>query len=241
MTYSSKDNVKIKQIKKLTQKKYRDLDNLFLVEGEHLVTEAYNSGYLNNLIILEDYDFPISKNNIVVTDKIMNYISQLDSHQNVIGICTKIKQTSYTNKILIVDGVQDPGNLGTIIRSAVAFNFKTIILSPDTVDLYNSKVIRASQGMIFHCNIVIKDICDEIQYLEKLGYFVCATKVDNGNNLEQLKSKDKLAVIVGNEGNGVSDKVLDKCRNYVHINMNKECESLNVGVATSIIMYELSK
>lgn len=241
MIYSSIDNSKIKDIKRLNKKKYRDLSNLFLVEGDHLVKEAYNTGNLKNLVILENYEFPIEKDNIVVTDRVMNYITELENHQNVIGICTKMSNIKYSNRVLIIDGVQDPGNLGTIIRSAVAFNFETIILSPNTVDMYNSKVIRASQGMIFHCNIIVKDICDEIDNLKELGYIVSATKVDSGNDIDTLKTKDKIAIVVGNEGNGVSDLVLDKCNSYIHIPMNKSCESLNVGVATSIIMYELSR
>lgn len=241
MIYSSTDNNKIKDIKKLNQKKYRDLNNLFLVEGEHLVEEAYKSNNLNNVIILEDYNFNIEKDNIVVTDKVMNYITELDNHQKVIGICSKLKEKEYGNRILIVDGIQDPGNLGTIIRSAVAFSFDTIILSNNTVDLYNSKVIRASQGMLFHINIVIKDILDEINKLKELGYYVSATKVDSGNDIDILKEKEKIAIIIGNEGNGVSKEVLDNVSSYIHIPMNSECESLNVGVATSIIMYELNK
>lgn len=241
MLYSSIDNKKIKEIKKLNNKKYRDQSDLFLVEGEHLVLEAYNKGYLENIILTEDCQIAIEKDNIYVTDKVMNYLSLLDNHQSVMGICHKVNKKELGNRILILDAIQDPGNLGTIIRSAVAFNFGTIILSQDTVDAYNSKTIRASQGMIFSSNILVTDIVSEIRKLKKDGYQIIGTKVDNGKDIKEVSKNDKLALVMGNEGNGVSEDVLALCDEYAHIKMNRDCESLNVGVATSIMLYELNK
>lgn len=241
MLYSSIDNKKIKDIKKLTQKKYRDSQGLFLVEGEHLVIEAYKSGYLKNIILVEDTEFSLEKNNIYVTDRVMNYLTELDSHQKVMGICYKIKEQEMGNRILALDGVQDPGNLGTIIRSAVAFDCDTLILSENTVDVYNSKVIRASQGLVFNLNIVIKDIKDAVNNLKNQGYDIIGTKVDDGIDIRDIKVPEKFVLIMGNEGQGVSADVLDLCTSYAHIKMNDNCESLNVGVATSIMLYELSK
>lgn len=241
MLYSSIDNKMIKDIKKLTQKKYRDSQGLFLVEGEHLVLEAYKSGYLKNIILLENTEFSLEKDNIYVTDRVMNYLTELDSHQKVMGICYKIKEQEMGNRILALDGVQDPGNLGTIIRSAVAFNCDTLILSKNTVDIYNSKVIRASQGLIFNLNIIIKDIKDLVNNLKDQDYDIIGTKVDDGIDIRNIKVPEKFALIMGNEGQGVSDEVLDLCTSYAHIKMNNDCESLNVGVATSIMLYELSR
>lgn len=241
MLYSSIDNKKIKDIKKLTQKKYRDDQNLFLVEGEHLVMEAYKSGYLKNIILVEDSEFTLEKDNIYVTDRVMNYLTELDSHQKVMGICYKIKEQEIGNHILALDGVQDPGNLGTIIRSAVAFNCDTLLLSKNTVDVYNSKVVRASQGLIFNLNIIIKDIKDAISDLKNQGYDIIGTKVDDGIDIRNIQVPNKFVLVMGNEGKGVSDEVLDLCTSYAHIKMNDNCESLNVGVATSIMLYELSK
>ena len=228
MIYSSIQNSKIKDIKKLNQKKYRDESGLFLVDGEHLVLEAYKSGSLVSVILEEHEDIDLDIDKIYVTDSVMNYISNLDNHQKIMGICKKIETKELTSRIIVLDGIQDPGNLGTIIRSAKAFNFDTIVLSLDTVDLYNSKVIRSTQGMI------IKDIKDK-------GYTIVGTKVDNGTDVRDIKNISSLALIMGNEGNGVSAEVLDMCDLYAHIKMNDNCESLNVGVATSIMMYELSK
>ena len=241
MIYSSIQNNKIKDIKKLNQKKYRDETGLFLVDGEHLVLEAYKSGNLVSVILEENEDIDLDIDKIFVTDAVMNYISSLDNHQKIMGICKKIEEKELTNRIIILDGIQDPGNLGTIIRSAQAFNFDTIVLSLDTVDLYNSKVIRASQGLIFQENIITCDIKSFIKDIKDKGYTIIGTKVDNGTLVSDIKNISSLALIMGNEGNGVSAEVLDMCDLYAHIKMNENCESLNVGVATSIMMYELSK
>ena len=239
--FSSIDNKKIKDIKKLYQKKYREENKLFLVEGEHLVEEAYKSGYLESIIIEDGYDFHIEKNNMYVSDKVMNYLSELDHNQHIMGICKLLNNNNIGNKVLILDDIQDPGNLGTIIRSVVAFNFDTIILSKNTVDIYNSKVIRASQGLIFKTNIIIADLEDIILQLKSKKYNIIGTKVDNGVDIKDIPSSNSLALIMGNEGNGVSKNILDLCDSYAHIKMNKECESLNVGVACSILLYELNR
>lgn len=238
MVYTSIDNDKIKEIKKLQTKKYRDLTNTFLIEGEHLVYEAYEAGLLNTVIVLEDTPFDLEIPTMIVNKKVMTYLSELDNPSKMMGICNKRVGKIEGNKILALDGVQDPGNMGTIIRSSVAFNVDTIILSKECVDLYNSKVIRASQGMIFNSNVVIDDL-DVLKDLE--GYEILATKVDGGESLKTLKKPDKFVIVMGNEGNGVSDKVLNMCDKYLYIDMNTDCESLNVGVATSIILYELDK
>ena len=241
MVYSSIDNKKIKDIKKLNQKKYRDIEGLFLIEGEHLVLEAYKSGYLECVILEENTSFDADCETMYVTDKVLRYISELDSPQKIMGICKKIDSNTIGNKVLILDGVQDPGNLGTIIRSVVAFSFDTIILSNNTVDLYNSKVVRASQGLLFYTNILIKDIKNTIIELKNDGYSIIGTKVDGGVDIKDINTSDKFALVMGNEGNGVSSDVLDLCDTYAYITMDKRCESLNVGVATSILLYELSK
>ena len=157
------------------------------------------------------------------------------------GICKKIEEKEIGKKLVILDGVQDPGNLGTIIRSSVAFNIDTIILSKTCVDLYNSKVLRATQGMIFNINIIERDLEEIIPKLKENNYKVYGTKVNGGKSLKDIEKTDKFAIIMGNEGNGVKPEILDMCSDYIYIDMNKSCESLNVGVATSIILYELDK
>ncbi len=241
MVYRSLDNKKIKQIKKLRQKKYRDETNLFLVEGEHIIEEALKSNCLKSVIIEENTTSKITKDNIYVSDKVMKHLSELDNYYPMIGICFKPKKQKIGKRVLVLDNIQDPGNLGTIIRSAVAFNFDTIILSPDTVDLYNSKVIRASQGMLFHLNIIINDLFFEVTKLKEQDYKIIGTKVDVGTDISEFSKLDKLVLIMGNEGQGVKEEVLSLCDFYAHIKMSNSCESLNVAIATSIMLYELSK
>lgn len=241
MLYTSIDNKKIKDIKKLNSKKYRDKVGLFLVEGEHLVLEAYKTGFLVELLLEEETIFLLDIETNYISNSVLNYISELDSPQKVIGICKKKKTDELGNRILVLDDIQDPGNLGTIIRSCVAFNIDTIILSNNSVDLYNSKVIRASQGLIFHINIIRDDLFNLLPILKKSNYYIYGTKVTHGNELKKLEKKDKFVIIMGNEGNGMHDEISDLCDEYIYIKMNDACESLNVGVATSIILYEFSK
>ena len=241
MLYTSKENPKIKEIKKLTIKKFRDESDTFLIEGEHLIYEAYKSNMLVEVLLLDGFDLDIDVTKNYCSIDILKYISELTNPPKVIGICKKLKEKEIGNKILVLDEIQDPGNLGTIIRSAVAFNIDTIVLSNDCVDIYNTKVLRATQGMIFKINIIVRDIDSYIDYLKNNGYRVYGTRVDNGKNVKDVEKNLKTCIIMGNEGNGVKKHILDKCDEYIYINMNKNCESLNVGVATSIILYELDK
>ena len=239
MLISSLDNQKIKDIKKLQTKKYREKTNLFLVEGEHLVLEAYKAGCLETLILKDGFEYNLDVNTISVTENVLKYISELDTPQPMVGVCHKKEISNAKGNIIILDNVQDPGNLGTIIRSAVAFNFDTIVLSNDSVDVYNSKVVRASQGLLFNVNIQIGDLTEIIPELKKDGYQIYGTKVTNGNDVKSIAKNSLFAIIMGNEGNGMSDTVSELCDSFVYINMNDKCESLNVGVAASILMYEL--
>ena len=239
MLISSLDNQKIKDIKKLQTKKYREKTNLFLVEGEHLVLEAYKAGCLETLILKDGFEYNLDVNTISVTENVLKYISELDTPQPMIGVCHKKEISNAKGNIIILDNVQDPGNLGTIIRSAVAFNFDTIVLSNDSVDVYNSKVVRASQGLLFNVNIQIGDLTEIIPELKKDGYQIYGTKVTNGNDVKSIAKNSLFAIIMGKEGNGMSDTVSELCDSFVYINMNDKCESLNVGVAASILMYEL--
>ena len=241
MIYTSVDNKKIKDIKKLNTKKYRDKTNLFLVEGRHLVLEAYKRGYLQTLILEENEIFPLDVDTMYVSNNVINYISTLETPQLVMGLCKKIEEKEIGSKILILDDIQDPGNLGTIIRSAVAFNVDTIIASPNTVDIYNPKVIRASQGMIFHINYIIDDLYDRVKYLKQNNYKILGTNVNDGKSLKNVEKIKKFAIIMGNEGNGVRPELQNLSDELLYIDMNNNCESLNVAVATSIILYELSK
>ncbi len=242
MVYSSINNNRIKDLKKLNSKKYRDLSGLFLVDGEHLVLEAYNSGYLDELILLEGSSFNLDVKTSYVSLDVMKYISNLDSPNGVMGVCRKKDSVLSGNRVVILDDVQDPGNLGTIIRSSVAFNVDTLVLTDGCVDLYNPKVIRSTQGMLFKLNIIsVSDILSFVNDLKCKNYRIYSTKVNGGNSLKTIEKCSRFAIIMGNEGNGVRDSLIDLSDSYIYIDMNPSCESLNVGCATSIILYELDK
>ena len=234
---TSTTNNKIVEVSKLNNKKYRKEYGLFLVEGEHLVEEAYKDNLLKEVYSLYETNYP---NNYVVTENVMRKISNLDSIPNIVGVVKKIEEKEIGNKLLILDNIQDPGNLGTIIRSSVAFSIDTIVLSNDTVDVYNPKVIRATEGMLFNINIITRDLIPFIKSI-KNEYKIYGTNVVNGKELKSIEKIEKYAIIMGNEGKGLKEEVQDLCDENIYIKMNKKCESLNVGVATSIILYELNR
>ena len=234
-------NDKIKELKSLNEKKVRDEKNLFLIEGEHLIMEAYKKKLLKEIIILDNYQTLFDVPKIVVTENVMKYISNLVSIPKIIGVCQKVNNQKIGHKVLLLDNIQDPGNLGTIIRSCVAFNIDTLILSKDTVDIYNSKVIRASQGMLFNIDFIIDDLEKIITILKSKHYKILSTDVKKGKSLNILANIPKVAIIMGNEGNGVSENLQKLSDDFLSIKMHNSCESLNVAVATSIILYELSK
>ena len=239
MFISSIENPKIKELKKLKTKKYRDILGKFIIEGEHLINEAYNLGYLEEVYALEGYECDLDVKINYVTKEILKYITDLET-PTIIGVAKKIEEKDIGNRLVILDDIQDPGNLGTIIRSSVAFNIDTIVLSNNSVDLYNDKVIRASQGMIFKINILRKDIIPFVSNI-KNDYHIYGTKVNGGNSLKKIEKRKKFAIIMGNEGKGMSSSLDNLCDEFIYIDMNENCESLNVGVATSIILYELDK
>ncbi len=242
MIITSLENDKIKNTIKLQRKKYRDKTNLYIVETEHLVEEAFKYGVLQEIITLEDnnisYDVPIT----YVTKDIMKKLSTTNTPTNIIGICKKKDNKEIIgNRILLLDEIQDPGNLGTIIRSAVAFNINTIILSENTVDLYNPKVLRSTEGMYTHINIIKLDAKTAIESMKELGYTIYSTNVVNGKNIKKIKNiPNKNCLIVGNEGNGVKSDIQALCDDNFYIPMFNNVESLNVAIATSILLYELA-
>ena len=238
MIITSVNNDKIKHIKSLKQNKNIEKEGKFIVETKNLVEEAMKSGILLETISLNEEDYGVT--NTVVSDNVMKSISNLSSIPDVIGIC-KIdnEEKELGNKIIILDDLQDPGNLGTIIRSSCAFNFDSIILSLNSVNKYNDKVIRSSEGMIFKKNVVKKNLIEFIPYLKSLGYKIYATDVVNGINAKDIDKDDKLAIIIGNEGNGISEEIKALADKNIYINMNSNCESLNAAVAASILMYEI--
>ena len=242
MLITSLNNEHIKNLCKLNTKKYRDETGTFLIETKHLVLEAYKEGIIKELILEKDEIFPLDVPITYVTRPILKKLSNTESPSNVMAVVSKRDESdNIGEKILILDRVQDPGNLGTIIRSAVAFNIDTIVLSKDSVDLYNPKVVRSNQGMMFHINIITRDIIPFIKELKNKDYKIIGTKVTNGKDVRDASVYSHFALVIGNEGQGISNEVDGLCDEYLYIKMNDSCESLNASVAASILMYEINK
>ena len=197
----SVNNERIIKYSKLNNKKYRDQEGLFIVEGDHLVEEASKYAEVVEIFTTSDYD-----NATKVSLPVMKKLSGLDNPPKVLAVVKKLKEESINGNVIILDDIQDPGNLGTIIRSAVAFNIDTIILSNNSVDLYNTKTIRASEGMIFKVNIIRTDLENIINKLKE-NYDIITTDVVSGIELSELKVNTPYAIIMGNEGNGVSKDI----------------------------------
>ena len=243
MVITSLENEKVKDLVRLQQKKYRDQTGTFLVEGEHLVEEANKNGCILEVILLEGEETSFSYPTLTVSESVMKKISTLENAPNVMALCKKKLSVDIEGeKILILDSIQDPGNLGTMIRSSLAFGVTSIVLS-NCVDLYNPKVLRGTQGMIFYLPILMMDSKEAISIMQDRKIPVYGTSVVNGVDASKLSAEEKnhYCLIMGNEGNGLSSEILDLCDKNLYIPMGREVESLNVGVACSILLYELGK
>lgn len=240
MIITSINNNQIKDLAKLKQKKYRDLSRKFIVEGYHLVEEAYQANLLDTVLATKESDFKAGVNNILVSEDVILKLSSTVTPQLIIGIanyCDFVEEDA--SKILILDNIQDPGNMGTLIRTALAFNINKIITSLDTIDIYNDKVVRASQGSIFKIPVFKKDLIEEIKFLKTKGIVIIASTLNNNSlDIKDYKVKDKYALILGNEGVGIKNEILSIADISVKIPIEK-IDSLNVAVAGSILLYVL--
>lgn len=230
---TSLQNKTVKDLISLKTSKGRKNTKTFLVEGEHLVREAK----LNNVLI-KAYTIDESLEGELVSSDVMKKICDTDTVVRQIGVCKLLEKSDIDNRVLILDGIQDPGNLGTILRSAKAFNFNTIFLCDGTCDIYNDKVIRSSQGAIFKLNFIRGNKIDFINNLSKT-HQVFNTNVRNGIDIKKAKVENNVALILGNEGNGVSIEINDLNLNSLYIDMSN-MESLNVAIAGAILMYEIA-
>ena len=233
----SVNNEKIKYFKKLRDKKYILEEKKYIVESEHLVEEAYNSGLLLEVITSKS-DTNYDVKTTYVSEKVLKSISLLPSAPNIMGV-VKYKEGNEIvgNKIVLLDNVQDPGNVGTIIRSALAFNVDTVILSNDSVNLFNDKMIRSSEGTIFKMNVIKMDLRSAIEKIHLLGIKVYYADMNGTIDLDNAKIND-YALVLGSEGKGISDYIKELSDESINIPMNNLCESLNVSVTGGIIMYK---
>ncbi len=241
MELTSINNPRVKGWIKLKEKKYRDREQKFLIEGAHLIEEAYRAGWLETLIVRQGITVPTELNLPVyeVTNEIMKRLSTLSSGENVMGVCKISENEAFRTDItswILLDGIQDPGNMGTILRTALAFGIQRVILSKDCVDVYHDKVVRATQGAIFHLSLQRTDLAAFIKVLEDNQIPVFATALHDALPLQEMKIPARYALVFGNEGNGIRSNILTLCDQRIKIEM-ATFESLNVAVAAGIAMY----
>lgn len=235
------NNSYIKELAKLKIKKNRDIEKRFLVEGYHLIDMAKD--YIETILIsdIKDYNIINNKEYILVTKEIINKLASTQSPQGIIAVVKTKEEGIKEGNVLILDNLQDPSNVGTLIRSALAFNITNIILSNDCVDIYNDKVIRGSQGSIFKINYQYGNIVNIIENLKTKNYHIYGTALENGIELDKVKLHDRFALILGNEGNGINKEILSKTDVNIFIPISQSIDSLNVAVAGGILMHEFSK
>lgn len=242
---TSTQNTVIKEIKKLHQKKFREQTEQFLVEGHHLVKEAHMSQFdIDTIIIREDTDLPGWTKDyeiIDVTTEVFKMISQTETPQGIAAIVNKHRfDNQNLGHILLLDAIQDPGNLGTMIRTAEAAGFTKVVLGKGTVDPFNDKVIRATQGAMFSIEIIHADLLDEIEKLKTDNYSIWAATLDNATVYSDVEVTSNTALIIGNEGSGISTDIINVVTDKVKIPIYGRAESLNAGVAAGVLMYHLS-
>lgn len=251
---TSKENDFIKHIKKLKDKKYRDMSNEFMIEGIKLVAEAIQEkapikqiilcdDCEDNEIIPKDLRYEIAKYECVyVTQKIFKYLSEVQTPQGILAIIEKNNSDvdiDYTQEIIVaLDDIQDPGNLGTILRTVDSIGLTQILVSKQTADAYNPKVVRSTMGAIFRVKIIeCEDLKKTLKDIKKHKFKIVVSALQTDNTIYDIEYHKKV-IIIGNEANGVEKEIQDLADEKVKIPMPGKTESLNASVATGIILYE---
>ena len=247
MIITSKDNETIKSIKKLKEKKYRT--ESFIVEGIKMVKEALEQAEVEKVIVSETFsssdDFKSlncdEQKLIIASDKVFEDLTDVVTPQGIIAVVKKSSNSEidYSDEfVLALDGIQDPGNLGTIIRTADSANIKQILVSKDTVDAYSPKVVRSTMGGIFRTKVIeVEDLAQTLNSFKDNGYKVVTTELSAEKSIYDMDYQ-KSVVVIGNEANGVTEEVSKTATDKVIIPMIGKTESLNAAVATSIMIYE---
>ncbi|WAM30753.1 TrmH family RNA methyltransferase [Caldicellulosiruptor naganoensis] len=260
---TSKENESIKRLKKLHEKKYREELKAFLIEGVKVVNEALdNVSETINLVVFsqeaiqkygEFFDKCINLLNsgklrrlVQVPEKIFEHISTTTTPQGVLAECSFFDKgldvLNHHNRVVVIDCVQDPGNLGTIIRCADAFGFECIVTLDGTVDVYNPKVVRSAMGSIFHIDIVRETKKEELLETLREKRFALYVTTPHGNvDISTLSVDNRFAIVIGSESRGIDAAFLENATKKVKISMPGKAESLNAAVAAAIVLYELRK
>ncbi|MFK3938873.1 TrmH family RNA methyltransferase [Alkalihalobacillus sp. NPDC078783] len=244
----SSKNEQVKQWKKLHKKRGREKVNQFLIEGFHLVEEAVRAGIEFVAVIVSDEElipssWDVDDRNIILTnDSVLKELSETDSPQGIMAVCTIPVQQELSadyGRYLLIDRVQDPGNIGTLIRTADAVGMDGVIVEKGSVDLYNSKVLRSSQGSMFHLPVIKGELTDWIDAFKQAEVPVYGTSLHNALVYTEVQPTESFALILGNEGEGVQPDLLDRTDQNLYIPIYGKAESLNVAIAAGILLYHL--
>lgn len=238
---TSPANPKVKKIVELHRKKGRKQQNAYIIEGFHLVEEAMKQSVNFELLLIEEHQQipPVDCPVYIVTPEVMKKVSTTETPQPLLGVVKKVEPHYVEqSQVLYLDDIQDPGNIGTILRSGVAFGITHVVVSPQCADLFDSKVVRSAQGAHFQMTY---DICDEKTMLEKYNqHELIVTTLEEATSLQYFTPSEKWILVVGNEGSGVKKSIQQKADARIQID-SPGMESLNVAVATSICLYEFTK
>ena len=254
MIITSKDNETIKHIRKLKEKKYRDEFGEYIVEGVKLINEAIAEKLdVKTIVICDNCNktetinqnlmYEVAKYScIYVDEKVFNTITEVQNPQGILAVVgkkNKQEEINYNEDVIVIlDDIQDPGNLGTILRTIDSVNLSQVIISKKSGDVYNPKVIRSTMGAIFRINVIEShNLSETIKNLKKHKFTIISTSLDTDKTIYDIQYK-KVAIVIGNEANGVSKEIQEISDSKIKIPMLGKTESLNASVATGIVLYE---
>ena len=246
-TITSARNPRVLAWRSLKEKKGRDSLDSFLVEGSRMVCEAFSSAFSVQAVLLREgenppCDFPPSVPVYVLSSHVFQSVCDTKSPQGIAAVLSRRILPLSGSRFLALDGIQDPGNMGTMIRTADAAGFDGLILSADCTDIFSPKVLRATMGSIFRMSFsLVRDLPAELRDLRNKGFSILSSQLDGEPFYERKDVASSFVLIIGNEGNGISDPVKAEATHRLLLPMRGGAESLNAAVAAGIMMYDLMK
>jgi len=246
---TSKDNEKIKILKKLSLKKYRRELGLFKVENIKIIQGAIKEGidfksiYITDAFINSNNDFvdSLAGDYFVVSEAVNKSFSELNTPSGICAVFKNLtKEVAFDAPIVYLNAINDPGNLGTILRSALAFNYKNVIVDEECADIYNAKTLQAAKDSVFKLNISL-DSGRKLFKTAKEKMKVFSTRTEEARLMEQVKFEERFCLVLGSESHGISSDIIEQSDEFIKIDINKEAESLNVANAAAIFFYEINK
>lgn len=242
---TSLKNPKVTAWKALKDRKGRRESGCFLVEGRKMVEEALASAFdVETVLVQEGMELPDGLTMPVyeLPAHVLAAVCDTKTPQGIAAVVRMKEQSALGKHIVVLDGVQDPGNVGTIIRTADAAGLDGVLLSTQCADVFSPKVLRATMGSIFRMNLrTTDDLPGELTKLREKGYSILSSQLDGTLFYERQGVAERFALIIGNEGNGVSEQVQQTATHRVRLPMRGGAESLNAAIAAAIMMYELMR